>query len=268
MSDTYNVATSNDVGAAFQAIVNAQAAGRELVSVTITDGPHAGKRYLSNGPGNIDGVIAPELDEQAAQLAEQAWATRTTVFAPPLFAELHAVAEPLLIFGAGHIAVPLANLAQTLGFRVTVLDDRTDFAQPARFREGIDVRALDFADPLARVRIAAHTFVVLVTRAHKYDFDCLRAVLSQPELPRYIGMIGSKRRVRAAFQALLADGVARELLARVHAPVGVEIGAETPEEIAVSIAAELIQVRRQKPGGSKLAADRVLERMFPEEAAQ
>ncbi|HET9440416.1 MAG TPA: XdhC family protein [Longimicrobiales bacterium] len=267
MSDTY-VPHNNDSSAAFHAIVQAQAAGRELVSVTITDGAHAGKRYLSNGPGKIDGAIAPELDAQAAELAEQVWTTRTTVFAPPLFAELHAVAEPLLIFGAGHIAVPLANLAQTLGFRVTVLDDRTDFAQPARFHEGIDVRALDFAQPLARINLAANTFVVLVTRAHKYDFDCLRAVLSQSELPRYIGMIGSKRRVRAAFQALLTGGVPRALLARVHAPVGVEIGAETPAEIAVSIAAELIQVRRQQTGGSKLAADRVLERMFPENAAQ
>ena len=124
------------------------------------------------------------------------------------------------------------------------------------------------ADAFRHLVIGRDAFVVLVTRAHKYDYDCLQQLLQRAEPPRYIGMIGSKRRVRAAFKALLEGGVSREDLARVHAPVGVDIGAETPAEIAVSIAAELIQVRRNVTVTSISSEARVLERMLPEAAAQ
>jgi xanthine dehydrogenase accessory factor len=262
------VVDGKSVTSAFRAIAAAHAAGRDLVTVTVLSGDYAGYRYLSSTPTTIDGSIAPDIDARAAELAAHLWQARTPVLQDELFAEMHAVAEPLLIFGAGHIGVALANLAHTLGFQVTVLDDRTDFADAARFLDGVDVATLDFADPLAHITLTASTYIVLVTRAHKYDFDCLRAVLQQPAAPRYIGMIGSKRRVRAAFQALLASGIERARVETVHAPVGVEIGAETPAEIAVSIAAELIQVRRARPNTGKGATDRVLQRMFPQEAAQ
>lgn len=252
---------------AARAIAEAQTHGHEIVTVTVLTGEHAGARYLSRTPGTIDGSLAPELDARAAEAAAQCWAQRATVFGGDLFAELHLPAEPLLIFGAGHIAVPLANMAVALGFSVTVLDDREEMVDAARFAEGVGVRPLDFSDPLKDVTLTSRTYVVLVTRAHKYDFDCLRTVLQQPEQPRYIGMIGSKRRVRAAFQALIDHGVSRESLAQVHAPVGLDIGAETPAEIAVSIAAELIQVRRGATGNSKQQNDRILERMFPAASA-
>lgn len=239
-----------------------------MVTVTITSGQHAGLRYVSQSARDVAGTIDPALDERARSLAAEVWAARAPIFAEPLFAELHALAEPLIVIGAGHIAVPLANIAHNLGFRVTVLDDREDFAQPARFAEGIEVRTLDFSDPLRDLEITAATYVLLLTRAHKYDFDCLRIMLSQPDQPRYIGMIGSKRRVRAAFTALLNGGVARELLAAVHAPVGIEIGAETPTEIAVSIAAQLVQIRRGHAAPGSAAEARVLDRMFPENAVQ
>jgi xanthine dehydrogenase accessory factor len=257
-----------DAAAAARMIAEASAAHRDLVTVTVIAGEQAGARYWSYRSGEINGSIDAATDAMAAELIQNVWQTRSPMLRDSLFAELHAVAEPLLIFGAGHIAVPLANIAQSLGFEVTVLDDREEFAEPARFDAGISVRHLDFATPLDGVPISSNTFVVLVTRAHKYDFDCLRAVLEQPVLPRYIGMIGSKRRVRAAFKALLDGGVPRELLACVNAPVGVEIGAETPTEIAVSIAAELIQVRRGAHADTKGSDARILERMFPEAAAQ
>jgi xanthine dehydrogenase accessory factor len=262
------VAPSLTLAEAARAISDAHARAVELVTVTITAGEHAGGRFISDTAGALRGSVGPEIDARALALANRVWAARTPTLADELFAELHAVAAPLIIFGAGHIAVPLANLAQTIGFHVTVLDDRDEFAQPARFDQGVQVRALDFAAPLANVTVSEQTFVVLLTRAHKYDFDCLRTVLQLAVRPRYIGMIGSKRRVRAAFQALLAGGVPRALLAHVHAPVGVEIGAETPAEIAVSIAAELIQVRRNVPGTTMGSDARVLERMFPVDGAQ
>ena len=256
------------VAEAARRIADAHARDRDVVTVTVTDGPAAGFRYVSETPGELEGACDPALDAHARDLAQRAWDSRKPIFAETLFAELHAIAAPLIIFGAGHIAVPLAALARDLGFRVTVLDDRDDFAQPARFAEGIDVRPLDFNEPLRDVVITDRSYVILLTRAHKYDFDCLRTILAQPVPPRYIGMIGSKRRVRAAFTALLAGGVSRARLTSVHAPVGLEIGAETPAEIAVSIAAELIRVRRGIPTATMATDARVLERMFPENAAQ
>ena len=253
---------------ATRAITQAHAAGREIVTIVVISGAASGKRYLSTSAGSLEGAIDADLDTRARILADAVWQSRQPTTDDVLFAEIHAVAEPLIIFGAGHIAVPLANIAHDLGFRVTVLDDREDFAIPARFKEGVRVQMLDFSDPLRGVTVDTHSFVVMVTRAHKYDFDCLREVLQLPERPRYIGMIGSKRRVRAAFKALLEGGVSREDLARVHAPVGVDIGAETPAEIAVSIAAELIQVRRNATVTSMSTEARVLERMLPEAAAQ
>jgi xanthine dehydrogenase accessory factor len=257
-----------DAATAARLIADAHAAQRDVVTVTVIAGDRAGARYWSYGRGELNGSIDTATDALAAELTGNVWQARAPILQETLFAELHTVAEPLLIFGAGHIAVPLANIAQSLGFEVTVLDDREDFAESSRFETGVQVRRLDFATPLDGVTISSNTFVVLVTRAHKYDFDCLRTVLEQPVLPRYIGMIGSKRRVRAAFKALLDGGTSRGLLARVNAPVGVEIGAETPAEIAVSIAAELIQVRRHAQSTTKGSEARILERMFPEAAAQ
>lgn len=257
-----------DAAAAARLIAEARSARRDVATVTVIAGERAGQRYWSYAAGELNGDIDAATDTIARELLDHVWQSREPVLRDGLFAELHAVAEPLLIFGAGHIAVPLANMAHEIGFEVLVLDDREAFAEPARFAEGVQVRQLDFAKPLDGLNVDANTFVVLVTRAHKYDFDCLRAVLQQTTLPRYIGMIGSKRRVRAAFKALLDGGVARELLQRVKAPVGVEIGAETPAEIAISIAAELIQVRRHVEHDTKGSDARVLERMFPESAAQ
>lgn len=267
MTSTWaNVAV--DLARAAAAIAHAHEAGHEIVTVTVLTGAAAGKRYLSSAAGAIEGTVDADLDDRARLLADSVWQSRTHAMDGILFAELHTLAEPLVIFGAGHIAVALANIACDLGFDVTVLDDREDFATPARFHQGVHVELLDFKDPLRGIDIDKRTFVVMVTRAHKYDFDCLQAVLQLESRPRYIGMIGSKRRVRAAFKALLDAGVSRDSLACVHAPVGVDIGAETPAEIAVSIAAELIQVRRNAKVTSMSSEARVLERMLPEAAAQ
>jgi xanthine dehydrogenase accessory factor len=168
--------------------------------------------------------------------------------------------------GAGHIAVPLAELGTRLGFSVTVLDDREEFATAERFAPEVRVMRSDFAiDPFAGVHIDGRTYVALVTRGHRWDFDCLQRLVAAAVRPRYVGMIGSRRRVRAALQALLRAGVARDVLATVRAPIGLEIGAETPAEIAVSITAEMIAVRHGVDVQSITARERVLERLLPEE---
>jgi xanthine dehydrogenase accessory factor len=153
--------------------------------------------------------------------------------------------EPkVLVCGAGHIAVPLARYARDVGFAVTVLDDRADFAHPSRF-PGCQVVADEFVTALESMPLGPTTYVVLITRGHAYDADCLAALL--PKTTAYVGMIGSRRRGRMVLDQLERRGIARERLEQVFSPIGLPIGAESPEEIALCIAAELVCVRRQGP---------------------
>ncbi len=241
-----------------------------------------GARLLLAESGEVTGTLgdaaldAAALDALRAQLASggadgaQARALEVGGETVRVFLEAHYPPDELLVVGAGHIAVPLARIGAMLGFRVTVLDDREEFATEERFPEAARVLRADFSDPFRDVRIGRRSYVVLVTRAHKYDFDCLSRVLAGPDpaQPPYVGMIGSRRRVRGAFEALLAAGVPRARLARVHAPVGLDIGAETPEEIAVSIAAELVRVRHGETGSCapRSEQENVLSRLLPEES--
>lgn len=246
-------------------ILEANQNGTELVSVLATTGPAAGSRMLVFRDDRIIGTFEDaRMDDVARQCAREIFTSRTPQLRNGLFGELHAPSAQLLIFGAGHIAVPLAELGVKLAFAVTVLDDRHEFAATDRFPAPARVLRLNLGDPLRGLAVTRDSFVVLVTRAHAHDFELLRAILALEEQPRYIGMIGSRRRVRAAFTALIEDGVAREKLLAVHAPVGLDIGAETPAEIAVSIAAELIRVKRGGSAASIKSEERVLERFFVE----
>jgi len=179
-----------------------------------------------------------------------------------LYLEVRRPVQELVVVGAGHVAQPLARLGALLGFRVTVLDDRPDFATRERFPEAERVLRADFADPFADVPLHERSHVLLVTRGHKYDYECLVRALRMDPPPAYIGMIGSRRRVRATYVQLLDDGIDRALLERIHAPVGLDVGAETPEEIAVAVAAELVMVRRGGTGRPLKDVERVAERFF------
>jgi xanthine dehydrogenase accessory factor len=171
------------------------------------------------------------------------------------------VVEPqptLVVVGAGHIAVPLARMGKMLSFEVIVLDDREKFANRERFPDSDRVIAADFGPTLADLKITRATYVVIITRGHQYDEEALMEVADSPA--PYIGMIGSRRRVQAVRNNLAGVGFDPAKLDRVRAPIGLEIGAETPEEIAVSIMAEIISVRRGGRGlpMSVIARDREL----------
>jgi xanthine dehydrogenase accessory factor len=149
----------------------------------------------------------------------------------------------LYLFGAGHVAHNVYKVAQNAGFDVIVVDDRESFANRERFSEAREVIAEDFNHAMERLAPTESSYIVIVTRGHRDDMRVLRwAVQTQA---RYIGMIGSKRKVIAIYRELENEGVARHLLERVHAPIGFDIGAVTPEEIGVAITAELIAVRRK-----------------------
>ncbi len=147
----------------------------------------------------------------------------------------------LFIAGAGHISRVLANVALPIGFEVHVIDDRSDYANDHRFPPPIHTHVGDIADILKAQRLDG-AYVVIVTRGHNHDEAALDAVISSPAA--YLGMIGSRRKINVIFDDLRHAGASEDTLARVHAPIGLDIGAVTTDEIAISIAAELVKVRR------------------------
>jgi xanthine dehydrogenase accessory factor len=148
----------------------------------------------------------------------------------------------LYIFGAGHVAASLYKVARIAGFDITVVDDREAYASRERFPEAQEVIADDFDKVTARLQVSESSYIVIVTRGHRDDMRVLRWAVGTPA--RYVGMIGSKRKTITIFKELQKEGLPAEMFDRVHAPVGLDIGAITPEEIAVSITAELIAKRR------------------------
>lgn len=163
-----------------------------------------------------------------------------------VFIEVAVSLSVLLVLGAGHIAQPVAKIGKLLGFEVAVIDDRADFANKERFPEADRIIAADFVESLRSFPINDRTYIVIITRGHRYDDVCLEEVIESPAA--YVGMIGSRRKVSLILEHLRKKGVPEAAIERVHAPIGLNIGAETPEEIAVSILAEIIQVRKGGKG--------------------
>ncbi len=165
---------------------------------------------------------------------------KATVFIEPLRAP-----DRLLVFGAGHVGRALCRLAETLGFGIDVVDDRPDMLDPTHFPDGTRFHLTDrrFRDNLPPFGTDAH--VVLVTRCHETDEAALESVIALPAA--YMGMIGSRRKVRVVFENLEKAGIPREAMARVRAPIGIPIGSHMPEEVALSIMAEIVAVRNRVP---------------------
>lgn len=261
--------------AAARAALEALRSGPPMVAAAVVEttdgGPALGARLLVWEDRRAGSLGEPALDARAAELAgallrgEERDGPRTVETERgrcTLYLEAHRPPPELVIVGAGHIARPLCRIGAMLGFRVRVLDDRPEFATRERFPEAEEVRRADFADPFRDLAVGPDTHLVLVTRGHRYDYEALRRLLLGGALPAYVGMVGSRRRVRAALEQLVREGIPRERLLRVHAPIGLDIGAETPEEIALAIAAEIVRVRRGGTGVSLRERERVMERWF------
>jgi len=168
--------------------------------------------------------------------------------------EVHERPATLLIIGGGHIGKALATIGNLCGFSVEIVDDRPEYANAERFPEADRITCGRFDEVLDGYPIDPNTYVVCVTRGHKHDETSLRLVAASAAA--YVGMIGSKRRVGAVLQHLIEGGLEPESVARVRTPIGLDIGAETPEEIAVAIMAEIIQARRGGTGQSMREASR------------
>ena len=163
--------------------------------------------------------------------------------------ESHTIAEPsypeerLVVLGGGHIALPLVEFAAKTGFQVTVVDDRPSFANTKRFPLAKHVICDDFQHALETLHIKKSDYVVIITRGHRHDSECLQKIC-QGEEPKYVGLIGSRKRIAIVKDTLEVEGCDRQRLERVHTPIGLNIGAITPEEIAISILSELILSKR------------------------
>jgi len=166
--------------------------------------------------------------------------------------------EPrLIIAGAGYVAQALARLASTLDFRIVVVDDRRDLADLVVFEEKVQLTFGDIPQTIHELEPDESSWIVIVTRGHHLDKDALKAALQTNAA--YIGMIGSPSKVRRIFKDLLTEGIARERLEQVHAPIGLDLWGETPDEIALSIAAEMVMIRKKGSGASLKTLHRLLD---------
>jgi xanthine dehydrogenase accessory factor len=167
-----------------------------------------------------------------------------------VFIEPISPAAPLFVLGAGHVGHEVANLATKVGFKVTVVDDREKFANRERFPDAQDVVVDEIPAWIAAMKFPERAYVVVVTRGHRHDLDAVRGLVAHDL--HYVGLIGSRAKVARIFTELDADPEVRDRLRQLHAPIGLDLGAVTPEEIAVAIVAELIAV---KYGKARYAAD-------------
>src|SRR5215212_7257006 len=226
----------------FAAVADALERGEPAALVTIGGGCYendafgkAREAILSRAPQ----LVHYELDDDFAQETGLICGGQMDVYIEPI--------EPspeLYIVGAGHVGFHLARIAHEVGFRVHVADDREKFANAERFPTAAEIVVEDIPAWIARASIPAHAYVVIVTRGHTNDLEALRALA--PRELRYLGLIGSRAKVARIYDALVEDEMPADVLKRVHAPIGLDIGAVTPQEIAVSILAELIAVKHGK----------------------
>ena len=261
----------------FAALTEALSRGEEVALVTITGSTgstpqRVGAKMLVYADGRTVGTIGGgcyendafgkareairsrrpltvkyELNDDFAQETGLVCGGQMDVFIEPVEAS-----PDVYIFGAGHVGYFVARMAHEVGFRVHVVDDREKFANQDRFGEGIEVVVDHIPTWLQTNAMPPTAYAVIVTRGHTHDLDALRAVVNNPM--RYVGLIGSKAKVRRIFDVLREEGLSPDKLQPVYAPIGLDIGAITPQEIAVSIVAELIAVKHGKIAEPAVAA--------------
>jgi xanthine dehydrogenase accessory factor len=210
-----------------------------------TRGTIGGGCYESDACGKaraalLDGrpaLVSYDLNDDFAEESGLVCGGQMDVFIEPI-----APPPDLYVAGAGHVGVEVARLAHTVGFRVHVVDDREKFANRDRFPDALELAVAPVPEWLREAPIPRGAYAVIVTRGHRHDLDALRALTGRDL--RYLGLIGSRAKVARVFDVLAAEGVPPDRLQQVRAPIGLHIGAVTPEEIAVSIVAELIATRR------------------------
>jgi len=243
----------------FQKILNIHKRGGAGILVTVVNTDRWRKEMVprlflspdAERTGNLPGMRA--IEEELAKnmpLWLKRREPRLVVSSDDLGGSVELFVEPILadpvlyIFGGGHVSAQIIPLASRVGFKVEVIDDRPEFADPVKFPDATKVHQYPFEGVLGKLPVDESSYLIIVTRGHIHDKTVLEQCLRTKA--KYIGMIGSRRKKAMIYEKLLEEGFTRSDLDRVHAPIGLDIGAETPEEIAVSIVAELIRVRAGK----------------------
>ncbi len=242
-----------------RAVMDAASGGEPLAVVTVLEGAQAGVRLLVREQGTSGGLPDAALESQALEVGRRVLAQErpelASVAGTRVYAEGFAPAPALVIVGAGHVGKALATLGKFLELRVTVIDDRPEYATAARFPEADEVIAAPVGRALERVRITARTAIVVAMRNHDLDCEGTAAALRTPA--RYVGLIGSRRKAILVSERLLAEGAAAERVRALRSPIGLDIGATTPPEIALAILGEWLMLR-QGGAGKPLQLDEAL----------
>ncbi len=249
----------------FEEIIKMKAEGEEAALVTVISATGStprkeGTKMLVRADGSIVGTIGGgkievQAIKEALEVIRKASSKRlsfslkegedlgmicggdTELFIEPIISK-----STMYIFGGGHIALTLAKVASLLDFKIIVIDDRPEFANAQRFPEAELTLVAEFSKAFQKLKVDKSSYIVIATHGHKGDEIVLEGALATEA--KYIGMIGSKTKNKTIFSHLLSRGISQEQLDRVHAPIGLRINAQTPEEIAISIMAEIIQVKR------------------------
>ena len=220
-------------------------ADKSVLLSVISPGRPPEKSLLQNASqisaaAHID--LSPETSESIQKLITREESAKISAEnGTQLFIETVAGPPMVFLFGAGHLAWYIAQYAKSLNFRITVCDDRPEFANKERFPNA-DIIVESFATVFDKININKNSYIVIVTKGHKHDEIVLEQAVRTNA--KYIGMIGSKRKVLTIFKHLQEKGIPQETLSKVHSPIGISIGAVTPEEIALSIVCELVKIRR------------------------
>ena len=221
---------------------------------TVCDGTHAGEKMIVSG-----GKLVWMSDEEgffsvhASEAISAEDGKLTVIDGSRVFAELLGNEKKIVICGAGHVSMPVIEIAKMLGFHVTAIDDREQFVQNALDHGADEGICSGFEEALADIPGDPDTFFIIVTRGHMSDSECLLSIVSKPHA--YVGMIGSHRKVGLVKQMLADNGIPQDVIDSVHTPIGLDIGAETPEEIAVAILAEIIEVKNKTRKSSGIPSD-------------
>jgi xanthine dehydrogenase accessory factor len=186
-------------------------------------------------------LVELTLDEISAEGIGMQCGGKVKIFLEPIQGT-----PKLYVFGGGHIAIPLVQFAKLLDFSVTLVDNRVEFANAQRFPMVDEVKMGDYSEIIKSLEFHDNDCVVIVTHGHQYDEVVLKECLSKRSIPGYIGMIGSRNKIATTFSELKEQGIAGTLLAKVSTPIGLDIGAKSPSEIALSIMAEIVAKRYGK----------------------
>ena len=229
------------------------------------NGAQTGAKLFIRADGTSEGTLGePGIDREAANLGRELMAHGqseyvTTEDGAEYFIEAYTTPPQLVICGGGHVSKAIAPLAKPLGFRLFITDDREEFANSDRFPEADIVLPLKPEDALAQLPINPNTFIVIATRGHRYDNVALEAAARTPA--RYVGLMGSMRKAILIYEDLIRSGVPIERIKEIRSPIGLDIHARTPEEIAVSIMAEMLMFRLGGAGGPMLLDESRVDRI-------